>query len=76
VTIAVEGALVLIAAGVAAIIIALAVKLLKGLGGGGNRSDDIRTMQEIYEGLSRLERRIEALETILLDRLREGGKNG
>ena len=74
-TIAVEGALVLIAAGVAAIIIALVFKLFKGSGGGGSRAEDTRTMQEIYEGLSRLERRIEALETILLDRIREGGKN-
>jgi len=72
VTIAVEGALVLIVAGIAAIIIVLAVKLFKGTGAG---ADDTRTMQELYEGLSRLERRIEALETILIDRLREKGKN-
>jgi phage shock protein B len=72
VTIAVEGALILVVAGVAAILVALAVKLFKGA---GDRGDDARIMQEVYEGLSRLEQRIEALETILLDRRRKGGRD-
>ncbi|MGE4299581.1 MAG: envelope stress response membrane protein PspB [Desulfovibrionaceae bacterium] len=39
--------------------------------------DETRMIQEIYEGLSRMERRIEALETILLEDRREtpGGRN-
>jgi hypothetical protein len=30
-------------------------------------------MQELYQGLSRMEERVEALETILLDRKRKEG---
>jgi len=33
-------------------------------------TDETRLMQEIYQGLSRMEERVEALETILLDRER------
>ena len=33
--------------------------------------DETRMMQEIYHGLSRMEKRVEALETILLDRARQ-----
>jgi phage shock protein B len=32
------------------------------------RSEDARMVQEIYQGLARMEERVEALETILLDR--------
>lgn len=32
------------------------------------QGEEARIMQEIYQGLSRLERRVEALETILLER--------
>lgn len=34
-------------------------------------TDETRLMQEIYLGLSRMEERVEALETILLDRERD-----
>ncbi len=33
--------------------------------------EDIRIIQEIHQGLERMEKRIEALETILLDRARD-----
>jgi phage shock protein B len=68
VSIVVEAALVLVLAGVAAIVIVLAVKLFKGLGNRGHHAEDSRIIQETYQGLSRLEERIEALETILHDR--------
>jgi phage shock protein B len=71
VSIFVEGALVLILAGVAAVVIALGVKLFKGTSDRGTKAEDARVMQEIYQGLTRLEKRIETLETILFDRKRE-----
>jgi phage shock protein B len=33
-----------------------------------NEADEARMIQEIYSGLSRLEERVESLETILMDR--------
>jgi phage shock protein B len=71
VSIVVEGALVLVLAGIAAIIVALAVKLFRGAGDRASRTDDARIIQELYRGLSRLEQRVESLETILTDRKRE-----
>lgn len=67
-SIVLEAALVMVLAGVAAIVIVLAVKLFKGLGNHGHHAEDSRIIQETYQGLSRLEERIEALETILHDR--------
>jgi len=37
------------------------------------RAEETRLMQELYQGLSRMEERVEALETILLDRKRKEG---
>lgn len=38
--------------------------------------DEIQTMQELHQGLQRMEKRIEALETIMLDRnTRESSTN-
>ena len=51
--------------------ILMAIKILKGgLSRSGKRSEteEARTIQEIYQGLSRMEHRVEALETIILDR--------
>ena len=54
--------------------ILIAIRLLKG---GFSRTDrkqqaeETKMIQEIYQGLSRMEERVEALETILLDRDRE-----
>ena len=51
--------------------ILIAIKLIKG---GIFRTDrkqqaeETKMIQEIYQGLARMERRVEALETILLDR--------
>jgi len=56
----------------------LALKRTQGSGtmqrGSKLDTDETRLMQEIYQGLSRMEERVEALETILLDR--EQNKKG
>lgn len=57
--------------------ILITIRLLKG---GFSRTDrkqqaeETKMIQEIYQGLSRMEERVEALETILLDRDREERK--
>ena len=51
--------------------ILMAIKILKG---GLSRkdqqvqADEAKVIQEIYQGLSKMEQRVEALETIILDR--------
>lgn len=50
--------------------ILMAIKILKGgLSRKGQKfeTEEARMIQEIYEGLSRMEERVEALETIILD---------
>jgi phage shock protein B len=68
VSIVADGAMILVLAGAAAIVVVLAYKLFMGLGNRGHQAEDARTIQETYQGLSRLEERVEALETILHDR--------
>jgi len=51
--------------------ILMAIKILKGgISPKGRRSEteEARVIQEIYQGLGRMESRVEALETILLER--------
>lgn len=56
----------------------MAIKIIKG---GVSRKDqkhqnqEARTIQEIYQGLSRMEERVESLETILLDRKKRTNKD-
>jgi phage shock protein B len=48
----------------------MAIKIIKGGVSRKERkhqSDETRMIQEIYQGLSRMEERVESLETILLD---------
>lgn len=50
--------------------ILMAIKILKGdLSKQGQRlqSDEVRVLQELHQGLERMERRMEALETIVFD---------
>ena len=50
--------------------ILLGIKILKGgisRASQKEQSEEARTIQEIYQGLSRMEERLEALETIILD---------
>ena len=54
--------------------ILMAIKLLKGEGSPKSQktmNDEAKTIQEVYQGLARMEERVEALETIILDRGRK-----
>ena len=51
-----------------AVLIAMVVWAIRALRRNGAGSDEARLMQELYQGLSKLEDRVESLETILLDR--------
>lgn len=58
--------------------ILLAIRIIKGdsaRGGQKREADEAKMIQEIYQGLSRMEERVEALETILLDRAKGDQKN-
>ena len=58
--------------------IVLAIRIIKGdsaRGGQKREADEAKMIQEIYQGLSRMERRVEALETILLDRAKGDQEN-
>ena len=47
--------------------ILLAIKFFRGGQSARDQAEEAKMIQEIYRGLSRMEGRIEALETILLD---------
>ena len=54
--------------------ILIAIKILKGgLSRKGQKiqTDEARMIQEIYQGISKMEQRVEALETLILDRDRK-----
>ena len=40
-----------------------------------SQNDEAKHIQEIYQGLTRMEERVEALETLILDRERERKEN-
>jgi phage shock protein B len=46
----------------------ISIKLLRGGAARKDQAEDSKIIQEIYQGLGRMEERVEALETILLDR--------
>jgi phage shock protein B len=55
----------------------LAIKIFRGSGGSkkerrATADEEARLIQEIYQGLTRMERRVESLETILFDRKERG----
>ena len=55
--------------------ILIGIRIVKGgvsRKGQAYQADETRVIQEIYQGLSKMEERIDALETILLDRERKG----
>ena len=52
--------------------ILLAIRFLRGGQSAGDQAEEAKMIQEIYNSLSRMEERVEALETILLDQ--EGRK--
>lgn len=56
---------------IVALVVVLIAKLLKGGSGAENkaeRTNEAKLIQELYHGLSRMEDRVESLETILLDK--------
>ena len=57
--------------------ILMAIKILKGgltRKGRQDESQEARMIQEIYQGLSRMEERVDALETIIIDHERKDHK--
>ena len=68
------GSIVLVLAVIGSTIL-MGLKILKGgvsQKGQKSQSDEARIIQEIYQGLARMEERVESLETILLERERSG----
>jgi phage shock protein B len=61
------GSFVLIPAVIGGTIV-ISIKLLRGGTSRKDQAEDAKIIQEIYQGLARMEQRVEALETILLDR--------
>ena len=58
--------------------ILVAIRIIRGdvtHGGKKQEADEAKMIQEIYQGLSRMEERVEALETILLDRTKKDQEN-
>jgi phage shock protein B len=53
----------------------MSIKLLKGGTSRKDQAEDSKIFQEIYQGLSRMEKRVEALETILLDQNKKDSKD-
>jgi len=54
--------------------ILIAIKIIKGgisRSGQKSQTEETRMIQEIYQGLSRMEERVDALETIVLDRTKK-----
>jgi len=54
--------------------ILLAIKFFRGGQSAGDQAEEAKMIQEIYKGLSHMEERVEALETILLDQEKEKRK--
>lgn len=55
--------------------ILMGIRIVKGgvsRKGQAGQADETRMIQELYQGLSRMEERVDALETILLDQERKG----
>ncbi len=46
----------------------------RGNSSGNGSADESKLIQEIYHGLTKMEQRVEALETLLLERERTGGQ--
>ena len=68
------GSFVLIPAVIGGTIL-MSIKLLKGGTSRQDQAEDSKIFKEIYQGLSRMENRVEALETILLDQNKKDPKD-
>jgi phage shock protein B len=58
--------------GVVGLVCWMIVRLVSGGGRGKAQGEASRAAQELYQGLARMEERVEALETLLLERDRKG----
>ena len=59
-------------------LILLGFKLLRGGFSNNERhrhNEETRVIQDVYKGLSKMEERVEALETLLMDQERKGNKS-
>ncbi len=54
--------------------ILLVIKFFRGGQAAGDQAEEAKMIQEIYKSLSRMEERVESLETILLDHEKHKGK--
>ena len=75
--VAIVALLIPLAAVVGGIFLA-ALRILKGESrrkSDSNDAEEARMIQDIYHGLVKMEQRIEALETLLLDRQRKGNES-
>ena len=68
------GSIVLIPAVIGGTIL-MSIKLLKGGTSRKDQAEDSKIIQEIYQGLARMEERVESLETILLDQDKKDHKD-
>jgi phage shock protein B len=68
------GSIVLIPAVIGGTIL-MSIKLLKGGASRKDQAEDSKIIQETYQGLFRMEKRVEALETILLDQDKKDRKD-
>ena len=68
------GSIVLVPAVIGGTIL-MSIKLLKGGTSRKDQAEDSKIIQEIYQGLSRMEERVESLETILLDQDKKDHKD-
>jgi len=68
------GSIVLIPAVIGGTIL-MSIKLLKGGASRKDQAEDSKIIQEIYQGLSRMEERVESLETILLEQDKKDRKD-
>ena len=58
--------------------ILMGIKIIKGGAsrkGQKNQSEEVKIIQEMYQGMLRMEKRVEALETIILDHERKDRKS-
>jgi phage shock protein B len=54
--------------------ILLAIRFFRGGQSASDQAEEAKMIQELYKGLSRMEQRVEALETILLDHKKRNRK--
>lgn len=63
---------IMVALVIVVILIVFSIRIVKGAWGtGGGQAEETQLIQEIHEGLKRMEERVDALETILISQERQ-----